>query len=65
MDARTLRAMAQRCRELLRIAAKPEIRDQLRQWLDDFEAEARERERLRERARRAARQRRSGLAAAG
>jgi hypothetical protein len=40
MDAEYLRALAQRCRELLRVATVPEVRAQLRDWIDDFEAEA-------------------------
>ena len=40
MNAREYRAMADRCRELLRIAVRDEIREQLRQWADDFDAEA-------------------------
>jgi len=33
--------MADRCRDLQRIAARDEIREQLRQWAEDFETEAR------------------------
>jgi hypothetical protein len=40
MDAQAFRALARRCRELSRIAARSEVREQLRQWVDDFEAEA-------------------------
>ena len=40
MNAREYQAMADRCRELLRIAVRDEVREQLRQWADDFEAEA-------------------------
>jgi hypothetical protein len=40
MDAQEFRAQAQRCRELSLIAARLEVREQLRQWVDDFEAEA-------------------------
>jgi hypothetical protein len=40
MTAPEFRAMADRCRELQRIAARDEIREQLRQWADDFDAEA-------------------------
>ena len=32
--------MADRCRELHRIAVRDEVREQLRQWAIDFEAEA-------------------------
>jgi hypothetical protein len=40
MDAHNLRARAQRCWELLRFAVKPEVKEQLRAWAEDFEAEA-------------------------
>jgi hypothetical protein len=40
MDAQQFRALADRCRELSRIAARDEVRDQLREWAHDFEAEA-------------------------
>jgi hypothetical protein len=40
MDAQDFRAMAQRCRDLLRIAVRSEVKEQLRQWVDDFEDEA-------------------------
>jgi hypothetical protein len=40
MDAEDLRALAQRSRELLRVATAPEIKAQLRDWIEDFEAEA-------------------------
>ncbi len=40
MDAQQYRSMAQRCRELLRVAQRDEVRAQLRQWEQDFEAEA-------------------------
>jgi len=42
MNAREFRAMADRCHELHRIAVRDEMREQLRQWAEDFEAEARE-----------------------
>jgi hypothetical protein len=32
--------MAQRCRDLLRLAVRPEVKEQLREWVEDFEAEA-------------------------
>src|SRR5258708_15569384 len=35
-----IRARAQRCRELLRIAVRPEVKEQLREWAEDFEEEA-------------------------
>lgn len=40
MDARTLRARADRCRELLCGTARDDIREQLRQWVDEFDDEA-------------------------
>ena len=40
MNAEDFRAKAQRCRELMRIAVRQEVRDQLREWADDFEDEA-------------------------
>ena len=40
MNAREFRAMADRCRELHRIAVRDEVREQLRRWAEDFEAEA-------------------------
>jgi hypothetical protein len=40
MNAEDFRAKAQRCRDLLEIAVKQEVKDQLREWADDFEAEA-------------------------
>ena len=40
MDARGFRALAQRCRDLSQIAARLELREQLREWVDDLEAEA-------------------------
>ena len=40
MNAQGFRAQAQRCRDLSLIAARPEVREQLREWVDDFEAEA-------------------------
>ncbi len=46
MDAPEFRAMADRCRELLRIAARDEVREQLRQWAEDFDAEADELEQV-------------------
>jgi len=45
MDAHNLRARAQRCWELLRLAVKPEVKEQLREWAEDFEAEAAAKER--------------------
>ncbi len=39
-NANELRAMADRCRELQRIAVRDEVRDQLLQWAADFDAEA-------------------------
>ena len=40
MDAQHFRALAQRCRDLLLIATRSEVKEQLREWIDDFEAEA-------------------------
>src|SRR5207247_1742270 len=40
LDADDMRAKAQRCRDLLRIAIRPEIKEQLRQWAEEFEEEA-------------------------
>jgi len=40
MDAEDFRAMAERCRELGRVAVRDDVRRQLRQWERDFEAEA-------------------------
>ena len=40
VEAQDLREKALRCRDLLRIAVRQEVRDQLREWAEDFEAEA-------------------------
>ena len=40
MTADDLRAKAQRCRDLLRVAVRQEVRDQLREWAEDFDEEA-------------------------
>ena len=40
MDAQDFRALAQRCRDLLRIAVRSEVKEQLRQWTEDLEDEA-------------------------
>lgn len=40
MDAEGFRALADRCRELGRVAERDDVRRQLRQWEDDFEVEA-------------------------
>ena len=40
MDAQNFRAMAQRCRDLLWIAVRSEVKEKLRQWVEDFEKEA-------------------------
>jgi hypothetical protein len=40
MDADKLRAMANRCRELLEHAGTEELRRQLHQWAEEFDAEA-------------------------
>jgi hypothetical protein len=40
MDAERLKELAERCRELQRVAMHPEVQQQLREWEQDFEAEA-------------------------
>ncbi|MFL6798084.1 MAG: hypothetical protein ACJ8F3_11795 [Xanthobacteraceae bacterium] len=40
MDAAAFRAMALRCRDLLQIAVREEIKVQLHQWAEEFEAQA-------------------------
>ena len=40
MDAERFRALADRCRELARVATRDDIRQQLREWTREFEAEA-------------------------
>jgi hypothetical protein len=40
MNAQGFRALAERCRELQRVAVRDDIREQLRQWAIDFDAEA-------------------------
>ena len=40
MGGHQFRALADRCRELERVAVRDDIREQLRQWAIDFEAEA-------------------------
>src|SRR5438309_11342035 len=40
MDAAAFRVMARRCRDLLQIAVLEEIKVQLHQWAEEFEAEA-------------------------
>jgi hypothetical protein len=40
MDANGFRALADRCRDMARVAERDDIRQQLRHWIDDFEAEA-------------------------
>lgn len=40
MHIKEFRAMADRCRELHRAAVRDDIREQLRQWAEDFDAEA-------------------------
>ena len=40
MNARESRALAERCRELQRVAASDDVREQLRQWAEDVEDEA-------------------------
>jgi hypothetical protein len=40
LDPADMRARAQRCRELLRIAVRPEVKEQLREWAEEFEEDA-------------------------
>ena len=40
MDSEDFRALAQRCRDLMQISSRSEVKEQLRQWIDDFEDEA-------------------------
>ena len=40
MDADKMRAIADRCRELSRVAVRDDIREQLRQWAEEFDAHA-------------------------
>lgn len=40
MDAQRFRELANRCGELARLAERDDIREQLRQWTIEFEAEA-------------------------
>jgi len=40
MDPAGFRALADRCRELTRVAVRDDVRRQLRQWSEHFEAEA-------------------------
>jgi hypothetical protein len=40
VDPEDLREKARRCRELMRIAVRQEVRDQLREWAEDFESDA-------------------------
>jgi hypothetical protein len=40
MNAERLRAIARHCRELLRVARQPEIKEQLREWEQETETEA-------------------------
>lgn len=39
-NASYFRQKAQRCREILKAAISPEVREQLRMWVDEFEAQA-------------------------
>jgi uncharacterized protein (DUF111 family) len=39
MDAERLRAIARHCRELLRVVRRPEVKEQLREWEHEIEAE--------------------------
>lgn len=40
LDPDLLRDRARRCRELLKVAAVPEVIDQLKVWAQDFESDA-------------------------
>ena len=40
MNAKTLRARADRRRELLRVAVRDDVREQLREWANEFDDEA-------------------------
>lgn len=40
MDPNKMRAIAVRCRELSRVAVRDDIREQLRQWAEEFDAQA-------------------------
>jgi hypothetical protein len=40
MDPDKMRAIAARCRELSRVAVRDDIREQLRQWAEEFETHA-------------------------
>jgi len=40
MDVDDFRRLADRCRELRRLAVRDDVREQLRQWADDFDVEA-------------------------
>ena len=51
MNAGDFRALAERCRELSRVAVRDDVRRQLRQWEDDFEAKAEAAEKRGERSR--------------
>ena len=40
MNSKGFRALAERCRELARVAVRDDLQEQLRHWVHDFEAEA-------------------------
>ena len=40
MDAQDFREMVQRCLELVQVAVREDVKDQLRVWAEDFESEA-------------------------
>ena len=40
MDPNKMRAIAARCRELSRVAVRDDIREQLRQWAEEFDTQA-------------------------
>ena len=40
VDAEDFQALAQRCRDLLLSAVRPDVQEQLLQWVEDFEDDA-------------------------
>lgn len=40
VKAKRLRKIAQRCRDLLRAARRPDVQEQLREWVKEAEADA-------------------------
>lgn len=49
MKIKRLRKIAERCRDLLRVARRPDVREQLREWVKEAESEADRRRRTRRR----------------